>query len=266
MNRNKMLMLAVGAVMLAGGYLLGTRQGQAVGQGTVVAGPAGAAGKEKEKRLLTTSGTATIRVKPDSARVFFRVETYAPQVKEARADNGRINQKIIQAVKALNINNLKMKTDNVNVTIVTNQNRVGMGELPKILGYHVISSFTVLVENDDARKLGEQAARVLDTALENGATGVDRVAFFKKDTIELRRQILTKAVEDAMSNARALARGADEKLKESLTIADTPQYYFRGNNDFTQNTILTPQVGGEVTPLVAGDLELNCHVSVTCRY
>jgi uncharacterized protein YggE len=264
MNRSKLMMVVLAAVMLGGGYLLGNRQGQAAGQ--PAAGPAEAGAKAKDKRVLTTSGTATIRVKPDSARVFFRVETYAAQVKEARADNGRINQKIIQAIKALDINNLKMKTDNVNVTVVTNQQRVGMGELPKILGYHIISSFTVLVENEDARKLGEQAGRVLDSALENGATGVERIAFFKKDTTDLRRQALTKAVEEAMANARALARGADEKLKESLTIADTPQYYFRGNNDGVQNTIFAPQAGGEATPLVAGDLELNCHVSVTCRY
>jgi uncharacterized protein YggE len=264
MNRSSLLLFAAGAILIAGGYLLGSRPGQAVGQG--VDAPGEAAAKAREKRVLTTSGTATMRVKADSARVFFRVETYAPQVKEARAENGRINQKIIQAVKALNINNLKMKTDNVNVTIVTNQQRVGMGELPKILGYHIVSSFTVLTESDDARKLGEQASRVLDTALENGATGVDRIAFFKKDTADLRRQLLSRAVEDAMANARALARGADEKLKESVTIADTPQYHFRGNNDFAQNTILVQQAGGEATPLVAGDLELNCQVSVTCRY
>jgi len=266
MNRSSSLTLLTVAVLLAGAYLWGSRQGQATAQVAAGAAPAGAGARDK--RVLTTSGTATIRVKPDSARVFFRVETYAAQVKEARADNGRITQKVIQAVRALNIPNLKMKSDNVNVTVVTNQQRVGMGELPKILGYHIVSSFTVLAENDDARKLGEQAARLLDTALENGATGVDRVTFFKKETGELRRQVLTKAVEDAMHNARSLARGADEKIKESVTIADTPQYggFDLNNNAFVQNTILLPQRGGEATPLVAGDLEINCHVSVTCRY
>src|ERR1700682_5352363 len=100
MNRSKVLMLLTGAALLASVYLWGTRQGQAGGQAAAEGGPAEVAGKSKDKHVLTTSGTATVRVKPDSARVFFRVETYAAQVKEARADTGRLTQKMIQEVKA----------------------------------------------------------------------------------------------------------------------------------------------------------------------
>src|SRR5262249_19377174 len=72
------------------------------------------ADKDKDRHTLNTSGSATIRVKPDSARVFFRVETYAAKIDNARAENNRITREIIDAVRGLKINNIKMKSANVN--------------------------------------------------------------------------------------------------------------------------------------------------------
>src|SRR5439155_15917568 len=54
-----------------------------------------AADKDKDKHTLNTSGTASIRVKPDSARVFFRVETYAAKIDGARAENNRVTREIL---------------------------------------------------------------------------------------------------------------------------------------------------------------------------
>jgi uncharacterized protein YggE len=222
--------------------------------------------KEPEKRVITTSGTASVRVKPDSARVYFRVETYAPTVPAARLDNGEKTRKLLAAVKSLKIANLKMKSDDVNVTLVMQSDRPRVGELPKVLGYHVSSSFTVLVENEDATKLAELAAKVLDSALENGATGVDRVLFFKREMESIRRRALTQAVEDALANARAMATGAQEKVIESIAISNEPRYAYGNVNPGVQNTIWIGQVNEGATPLVAGDLEVTCNVSVTCRY
>ena len=39
----------------------------------------------KEKRSVSTSGTATVRIKPDAARVFFGVQTFSTTVQGARA-------------------------------------------------------------------------------------------------------------------------------------------------------------------------------------
>jgi uncharacterized protein YggE len=249
--------------LVAAAYVWGSHQGQALGE---QAEAGGQAKKATLERKLSTSGNASFRVKPDSARVFFRVETYAPQVKLARADNGRKTKQILDSIKSLQIANLKSKSDNVNVALVLDSNRTRAGELPRVLGYHIAATFTVLVENEDAVKLAETAAKVLDTALENGATGVDRIVFFKKDTSDVRRRLLTRAVEDALANARALASGAGEKIIEALTITDEPRYHFAVNPLLTNTAQVAPGQGGEGTPLVAGDLEVTCNVNVTCRY
>jgi uncharacterized protein YggE len=259
MKSTNLILTAAALFLAVGFYCFVTCAGRAGSQEADVK-------QTSDKRTVTTSGMATIRTRPDSARLFFRVETYAGQLKDARAENGRLGQKIFQAVNALSIEKLKMKSDNVNVTVVTSQQRAGVSDLPKILGYHIVSTFTVLVERDDPAKLTQDAARVLDTALENGATGVERVAFFRKDTTKLRHEALAQAVRDALANARALARGAGESVKDSLTISETPRAYFGG--DALTNALVqggaSPHSDG--TPLLLGELEITCRVSVTCRY
>jgi uncharacterized protein YggE len=258
MKRSTALVAAAIGILVVGAYWIGQNQNQAQAQGRDK--------KDADKRIVTTSGSATIRIKPDSARVFFTVETYAEQIRDARADNAQKTRKILDAIKALKLPNLKTKSDNVNVDLVRSQDRTPT-TLPKLLGFHITNSFTVLVENEDAVKLGTFASQILDAGLENGATGVSRIMFFKKNEEGVRREALTKAVEDAMTNARALARGADEKVLESLTINNEPRYFYP--RDGLSNTVNVQDlnIGGQGgTPVVVGALEITCTVNVTARY
>jgi uncharacterized protein YggE len=221
------------------------------------------------KHVLTVSGSGTVRVKPDSARLFFTVESFAEQVRTARTDNATKVQKIMKALADLNVPNLKSKSDNINVQQLVD--RANGHQLPRVVGYHIRNSFTVLVENDDRARLGTDASHVLDTVLENGATGVSQITFFMKgvEAEQLRRQAMTKAVEDALANGRALLAGMNRNKLEPLTVSVTPRSYYPDAR--IQNTLLqqaAPQPGGDETStaLVAGDLEFHCDVNLTCRY
>src|SRR5262249_12302623 len=103
-----------------------------------------AADKGQDPHTLNPSGSATVRLKTSSARVFLRVETYAAKIDTARAENNRITREIIDAVRGLKINNIKMKSANVNINLVTDQ-REKPSELPRVLGYHLTNTFTVLI-------------------------------------------------------------------------------------------------------------------------
>jgi uncharacterized protein YggE len=262
MKRTNVVVVAAAGALLLGGLLLfsqggGLAFGQAAKEG----------GDKADKRELTVSGTGTVRVKPDSARLFFTVESYAEQVRAARADNASKVQKVMKALADLKVANLKTKSDNVNVQQLTDATG---HQLPRVIGYRVNNSFTVLVENEDRAKLGADASRVLDAVLDSGGTGISQIMFFKKgaEVEQLRRQAMTKAVQDALANGRALLAGMERTKLEPLTVAVTPQYHF---GDGSQNTMLQqggPRGGGEetATALVAGDLEYRCQVSMTCRY
>jgi uncharacterized protein YggE len=262
MNRSNALIVLGAAVIVAGALLWrglpfpGHAQAQAVREEV-----------KEDKRTLSTAGTGVIRIKPDSARVFFRVETIAPDIKSARDENAKKVKRVQNGLGALKIDGLKMKSDNVSVTLVYDSHTPHL--LPKILGYKVTHSFTALITNEDPVKLSEGASKMVDASLEAGANAIEQVVFFRRQTNELRREALTKAVEDAMANARALAAGAKKMIIEPITIAGEPRYHFPATNQRFQNAINFDMPGGGdegPTPLVAGELEITCTVNVTCRY
>jgi uncharacterized protein YggE len=219
--------------------------------------------QDKDKRTISTSGTATVRIKPDSARVFFGVESIARTIKEARGDNAAHVRHVIAALSDLKIPDLRMKTADVQVTLIQHQDT--QDKLPQIIGYRVQSSLTVLVQDNDPVKLGAAASRLLDTALESGANSIQHIAFFRKDETDARRRAMTAAVEDALRNARALAAGVHGEVADTVSISGAPQYRFDQRAQM-QNSLVPS--GGEAgaTTLVAGDLEVSCSVNVQCRY
>jgi uncharacterized protein YggE len=224
---------------------------------------------KKEPNTLRTTGTATVRIKPDTARVFFGVQTQDPTVSKARTENNRRVRKIMEALSALKISDLKTKTSDVQVDIL--YGRADGGQLPPITGYRVSTTFTVLVTDDDPAKLGGQASRVLDAALESGANSVQQVVFLSKNGMtDARRKALTQAVEDALANARALAAGAKKGQVEAFTIEGHPVYrdrYSGARNQMVQVANVALPEGGEGEGLlVVGELEVTCQVSVACSF
>src|SRR5207244_13436761 len=131
-----------------------------------------------------------------------------------RKDNTERSRKVIDALMALHIPDRKMKTADINAQVIYEQQRGGL-HLPAILGYQVNNSFTALVHDKDAVRLGANASRVLDTALENGANFVQQIVAFREDEGEVRREGLSKAVEAALANAEAIAAVAQVRIKDT---------------------------------------------------
>jgi len=231
--------------------------------------PAAIAADKKEPHTLRTYGNGTVRIKPDAARVFFGVQTQALTVKDARSENNRRVNKIMQALADLKIPDLKMKTSDVHVDILYGRN--DGNQIPPITGYRVSNTFTVLIQDDDPARLGTLSGQVLDAALESGANSVQQVVFLSKaGMIEARRKALTQAVEDALANARALAAGAGKTRLETVTIEGQPIYRepnYGNRNPMVQSmNVAAPTGGDNVGTLVVGDLEVSCQVSVVCGF
>jgi uncharacterized protein YggE len=250
----------VGGVLVLRGYAgapLGT------GQDPQQDGPKASAGEaKKEIRTIKTSGSATIKTKPDMARVYLGVDTTAKTIKAAREENAERMKKVLDATQALQIPDLKAKT--VNITVVPVYRRRPNEEENILIGYQVANSFTVLISNPDATALANSASRVLDAALENGANVAQQIVFFKRDDTEIRRQAMTKAVQDALGNAAALAEGANVHVGATITISDEPEYNYTYPMQ-SHNAPLGRTAGGD-TPVLAGELEITCRVSVTCAF
>jgi uncharacterized protein YggE len=218
-------------------------------------------GKDKEPRKITTSGSATVRVQPNCARLFFVIEDTAPTIKLAREANKKHVESVLTAIHGKKIPDLKMKSTNVQMAVIHSQDDK-LKKLPEILGYRVTYTFTVLVSSDDSQKLGSMAAEVLDVALDNGANAVEQISFFRDDLTEARREALSKATADAVANAKALAAGDNRILTDVVEISGNPEYHMPN----LSNTMFQKQVTGAPTEIIAGQLEVTCRVNVTCTY
>jgi uncharacterized protein YggE len=103
-------------------------------------------------------------------------------------------------------------------------------------------------------------------ALENGATSVEQVEFSKAEVADIQRRARTKATEDAVANARALAAGAGRTLADVVNIQES-SHSLPGVQNATYNwTPSAKIIDGAETPFMAGELEVSCRVSVTCTY
>lgn len=229
--------------------------------------PSEPAAPKEEKRTLYTSGTATVRVKPDSARLFLTVQTLAKTLKEARTENATRVAQALNAIRALQVQgrkipDMKMKTTNVDVALVYSRPRED--KEPEIVGYRVTNSFTVLLTDNDPEQLSQFASQVLDVALENGVNQIGGISFFRADLKEAQREALMKAVADAEANAQAMARGARVTLKEPISLNGSPD--FRPYFDYRLTNTAQTAFGAAELPVLAGEIEVTCNVNVTFTY
>jgi len=137
--------------------------------------------------------------KPDSARVWFEVVTKSKTVAAAREENARVVGQVQAALLALKLADLKSKTRDSSVSINYDDR-----DKFRVVGYEVRQSFTVLVKEADPEKLGTTAARILDVGLQHGVNSGGNIEFFKADESEMKRESMTKAVEDGIAAAQAV--------------------------------------------------------------
>jgi uncharacterized protein YggE len=225
--------------------------------------PEGKVADSDGKRTLSVSGTAKVRVKPDAVRLFFGVVTINPSVKEARAENEARVQRVLEAVNNLGIPDLKTKTTDVNYSLI--QSRSPREDvLPKILGYRVTHTFTVLISHSEPERLANYASQVLEAALEHGVNQVGGVQFFRQNDSEARREALLRAVQDAEANAQTMAKGINVPLKGPVTVNMASTY--RPHFDVqVYNAPIMARDGGDVT-VMPGEVEISCTVSVTYSF
>jgi uncharacterized protein YggE len=233
--------------------------GRLVGQGTK--------NPEVDKdaaHTLQTEGEATVRTKPDHARIYLLVETIDDTVKEARKQTIEKVKNVMSAIDALKIGGLKITTRTVEMNPIHSKQKDGT-KLPTILGYQCLQAFSVLVQSDDVDKLAASASRVLDTALENGANSVDKIEFFRSELTDLKREALTKASEDALGNATAVVGGAKRKLADVLVMDICSYGTPISVGGFNFNGGQAGQRGWEQT-IVAGTVQVTCKVKLTCLH
>ena len=102
---------------------------------------------------ITVSGSGTITVVPDVARIYLGVTVTKPTVKAARQAGAQAMTDIIAAVKSLGIAEADIQTTNVSLNP-----QYGSGSAPKVVGYQISEQIEVTVRDLD------KAGDVVDSA------------------------------------------------------------------------------------------------------
>lgn len=218
--------------------------------------------------IVTTSGTATVKVDPDKFTVTVGVETEGTTAEEAASLNADIAAKIIAALKALGISEDDISSSSYSVypvysQISANACRVMEGYpiapecyvSQEITSHKASNSVSVTFDADSSVAAGE----VIDTAIEAGANTVQGAYFFISS--ERQEEIRSRLIKGAIDNARSRADKAAEAVNMEIT----------GVKSINLNDVYFPVFykelaqadGASSTSIIPGQQEISQTVQVT---
>jgi uncharacterized protein YggE len=164
---------------------------------------------------VSAQGTAEVRVAPDRAIAQFGVQFQAP---DARTAQGRVNdamQRVIQALRGLNIPANRITTERIELYPVYEPIRPGDPDRPpRPAGYRAANH--VRVELDNLTRLGP----VIDAAVGAGANTIEGIQFAVADDAPYRVRALRQASDEARTKARAIAEALGVGLGTLLEASE----------------------------------------------
>jgi uncharacterized protein YggE len=210
-----------------------------------------------DRRVIFTEGTAELVGQNDSANIFVAVVAEGKNLEQTSTENASRTKRVIQAIKALNIKNLKLKTSNYRVT-PQKDHKV---RPPKIKGYEVHNAIEVSLEGLEPEQLSKQVSQIVEKAVESGANTIDRLQFYIKDKEPLEKEALTQATQQAMERARTLAQGAGVKLKRIVSLSTHPIHMPPGPVMFGAG-VMKAEATAAAPPIEIGESRVRVQVSV----
>jgi uncharacterized protein len=200
---------------------------------------------------VRASAEAVIMARPDRAEVNLAVSNKAETAQAAAAENAKTSQKLLDAVKPLVNATGQIRTSGYNLNP---DYEYPQGGPPKLTGYRAMNS--ILVTLDDLNSVG----KIIDTAVQAGATNVEGVSFTIRNDDTYRSQALAEAAQKARSSAEAIAQALNVRVIGVLDaqIVEAPPVH---------PIALARMVsaGPAPTPITTGPIEVRASVSVTLQ-
>lgn len=156
-----------------------------------------------ERPSISVSAQGSTRITPDRATIQIGVLSRGASASAASAENARVAQRIIAAIKAVGIGADQISTVNYSVNP---EYRHIENRSPEITGYTVHNTVVV-----DVRQI-DQVGRVIDASLGAGANMINSLDFYASNTENARRAALAAAMEKARLDAEVIARAAGGTL------------------------------------------------------
>jgi uncharacterized protein len=204
---------------------------------------------------VRAQGEATVSAKPDQVRADIGVVTQAQTAEAAAGQNAKQTSEVIAALKKSLPADSEIQTSGY--SIHPNYRQTRDGSAPTITGYTATN--TVQVKSSDIAGAG----KLIDAATRAGANNVHGIQFTLKNENTVRAEALRNAVQNARTNAAALAAGAGMKVSRIVSIAEgEPARVFPVRAEMMRAQADTAAFA---TPMEPGEVQVRAVVTVTAE-
>lgn len=207
-----------------------------------------AAGLSAQQRpYIRATADAAVSATPDQARVTVGVVTVAASAQEASAQNSRLTEAVLAAVRGLLRAGDEVKT--VSYSLTPNYN-YPQNQAPVLTGYTATN--LVQVTTADLSLVG----RIIDTATGAGANRVQSLSFGLKDSQNVESLALRQAAARAKTQADAIAAGLLVRTGAIISATEGSQVI--------PVDVRTPSLGSGTgtTPIESGLVEVRATVTL----
>ena len=169
-----------------------------------------------ENATITVTGSASVTLKADYARISVGVSSKAATVEQAANENNAAIFAVIEALKEAGVAEEDIATSNYSVYAEYDYASFG-GQ--KLTGYNVTNQLPVIIRDM------EHIGATLDKATAAGANNIYNIEFLSTKADEAQDEATVYAVQDAMRRAKLLASAAGLNLGGIKSISDTVASY-----------------------------------------
>jgi len=205
---------------------------------------------------ISVTGEASVSMPPDLAEVDAGVATDGKTAREASEANNSAMAKVMQALKAANIDDRDIQTSRLSLQPQYAAKLPGynVSGVNQITGYRASNRVTIKLH--DVGKV----ASVIDTLVGAGANDVGNVNFMVEHTSKLLDDAREQALADARRKAEIYAKAAGVTLGSPLSISE-------GGGSFAPvfraKTMMSSAAMAVAPPVAQGEETLSVNVSVT---
>jgi uncharacterized protein YggE len=163
-----------------------------------------------EEGWIEVSGTGSVEVRPDRARVAFAMETRGETAAAAADANAEAMSRVLEALRSAGLEGLELATYGYSLRpeYQVEDNR----RTQRIIAYTVLNNVGATLSDVDA------VGRAIDAGVRAGANRVAGISFFASETDAARREALAQAVEVARAEAEVMARALGHTLGPALEV------------------------------------------------
>ena len=229
----------------------------AMALGALVVAPAHASANDVgDRSLIVAQGAGEVLVRPDSVHVDVGAETQAGTLDTAMSEVSGRMQRVVDAIKALDLPDVTIETRSVRFTPVYAPPREGRP--PTISGYSASNHVLITDKDVGADDLAARIAKIVDTALGAGANSLGGVDVFIADPSQAEDKALALAVQDAQHDAETMAKAAGVTVTAMVSVEEASAT--RVPRALPMD-IMMSFGGTESTPIEIGDISVTSNVT-----